>query len=163
MPSWPADPILLPWDINVGALWSYRTELPWSAGAGRDLNGDGFTSDLVPGTTRNSGSRDLNLDAVNVYRASLNLAPIDASTIDSSRINIMDIRVSKRIRFGGDRRLELIAQAFNLFNTENLQAQFGAGRNTNATLGDIRADHERTPAASGRAGAEAALVSRHRR
>ena len=125
--------ILLPWDINVGALWSYRTELPWSAGAGRDLNGDGFTSDLVPGTTRNSGSRELNLDAVNVYRASLNLAPIDASTIDSSRINIMDIRVSKRIRFGGDRRLELIAQAFNLFNTENLQAQFGTGRNTNAT------------------------------
>ncbi len=62
-----------------------------------------------------------------------NLAPIDASTIDSSRINIMDIRVSKRIRFGGDRRLELIAQAFNLFNTENLQAQFGAGRVTNAT------------------------------
>ncbi len=44
--------ILLPWDINVGALWSYRTQLPWSAGAGRDLNGDGFTSDLVPGTTQ---------------------------------------------------------------------------------------------------------------
>ena len=125
--------VLLPWDINVGALWSYRSQLPWSAGAGRDINGDTFTSDLVPGTTRNSGSRDLNLDAVNAYRASRGLAAIDASTIDSSRINIMDLRVSKRFRFGGDRRFELIAQAFNLFNTENLQAQFGGGRVTNAT------------------------------
>ena len=92
--------------------------------------------------------------------ASRGLAPIDASTIDSSRINIMDLRVSKRIRFGGDRRLELIAQAFNLFNTENLQAQFGGGRVTNATVEHVRPDHERAAAASGRAGGEAALVSR---
>jgi hypothetical protein len=79
--------VLLPWDINVGALWSYRSQLPWSAGAGTDLNQDGFTTDLVPGTTRNSGSRNLNLDAVNAYRASTGRAPIDPSTIDSSRIN----------------------------------------------------------------------------
>ena len=45
----------------------------------------------------------------------------------------MDLRVSKRFRFAGDRRFEFIVQAFNLFNTENLQAQFGGGRVTNAT------------------------------
>jgi outer membrane receptor protein involved in Fe transport len=133
--------VLLPWDINIGAVWSLRSQLPWSAGAGRDLNGDGFTSDLVPGTTRNSGSRNLNLEAVNAYRATVaGLLPVSEDDIDSSRINIVDLRVSKAIRFAGSRKLDLIVQAFNLFNTRNLQAQFGSGRVTNArspTFGQI--------------------------
>jgi hypothetical protein len=48
--------------------------------------------------------------------------------------------VSKAIRFGAERRVELIAQAFNLFNTTNLQSQFGSGRVGNAlspTFGSI--------------------------
>jgi outer membrane receptor protein involved in Fe transport len=124
--------VLLPWDFTLGTVWSYRTPLPWSATAGADLNGDGFTSDLVPGTTRNSGSRNLNLDAVNAYRATTGRAPIPASQIESSRINILDLRASKRFPIAGDRRIELMLQAFNLFNTKNLQAQFGSGRQGNA-------------------------------
>ncbi|PYR42649.1 MAG: hypothetical protein DMF95_27830, partial [Acidobacteria bacterium] len=54
---------LLPWDLTLGVVWTGRSPLPWSATAGRDLNRDGFNSDLVPGTSRNSGSRDLNLTA----------------------------------------------------------------------------------------------------
>jgi hypothetical protein len=123
--------VLLPFDITVGTVWTLRSQLPWSATAGRDLNGDGFASDLVPGTTRNSGSRDLDLDAVNAYRQANGLAPVPESQIDSSRISILDLRVSKAIRFG-ERTLDLIAQAFNLFNTTNLQAQFGSGRVGNA-------------------------------
>jgi hypothetical protein len=124
--------VLLPGDVTVGTVWSYRTPLPWTASAGRDLNRDGFASDLVPGTTRNSGSRNLNLDAVNAYRAENNLAPVSESDIDSSRINIFDVRVSKSVRVPGDRKVDLIAQAFNLFNTTNLQSQFGSGRVGNA-------------------------------
>ncbi len=123
--------VLLPWDITIGALYSYRTQLPWSATAGRDLNLDSFNTDLVPGTTRNSGSRDLNLTAVNAYRTLNGLAAISEADIDSSRISIMDLRVSKAIRFG-ERKLEFLAQAFNLLNTTNLQAQFGSGRVGNA-------------------------------
>jgi hypothetical protein len=119
--------VLLPWDITVGVVWTYRTELPWSATAGRDLNVDGFNTDLVPGTTRNSGSRSLNLAAVNAWRAANRLGPVDEGQIDSSRINITDMRVSKSIRFG-DRKIDLMVQAFNLFNNRNLQAQFGGGR-----------------------------------
>jgi hypothetical protein len=114
--------------------------LPWSATAGRDLNRDGFSSDLVPGTTRNSGSRSLDLAAVNEYRAANGQAAVSEADIDSSRINIVDLRVSKAIRFGAERRVELIAQAFNLFNTTNLQSQFGSGRVGNAlspTFGSI--------------------------
>ena len=123
---------LLPWDVTVGTVWTVRSQLPWSALAGRDLNGDGFTSDLVPATTRNSGSRNLNLQAVNDYRAANGLLPVAAGDIDSSRVNIVDLRVSKAIRFADSRKVELIAQAFNLLNTRNLQAQFGSGRVDNA-------------------------------
>src|SRR2546422_9688515 len=118
---------LLPYDFTLGALWTARTPLPWTATAGRDLNRDTFNTDLVAGTTRNSGSRDLNLAAVNTWRAQNGLAPIGDAQIDSSRINIMDARLSKAFTFSG-RKIEVLAQAFNLFNTKNLQAQFGSGR-----------------------------------
>jgi hypothetical protein len=127
--------VLLPWDVTLGAVWTYRSQLPWSATAGADLNGDTFQSDLVPGTTRNSGSRNLNLNAVNDYRAALpalRLAPVRESDIESSRINIVDLRLSKRLRLTRARRLDLMLQSFNLFNTKNLQGQFGAGRIGNA-------------------------------
>ena len=78
--------VLLPADVTLGVVWTLRSQLPWSATAGRDLNKDTFNTDLVPGTTRNSG-RDLNLDAVNAWRVSNGLAAIPASQIDSSRIN----------------------------------------------------------------------------
>jgi hypothetical protein len=132
--------VLLPWDITVGVLYTYRTQLPWSATAGRDLNGDTFNTDLVPGTTRNSGSRDLDLSAVNVYRLANGLAPISESDIDSSRISLVDMRASKALRFGERRKIDLLVQAFNVFDTTNLQAQFGGGRVGNAlsnTFGKI--------------------------
>ena len=119
-------------DVTIGAVWTLRSQLPWNATAGRDLNGDGFNTDLVPGTTRNAGSRDLSLDAVNAWRAVNGLTPIRESDIDSSRINIVDLRASKSLRLGGPLRLELVAQIFNLFNTTNLQAQYGGGRVGNA-------------------------------
>jgi hypothetical protein len=124
---------LLPYDVTIGVLWTARTPLPWTAIAGRDLNRDTFNTDYVPGITeRNTGSRDLDLGAVNAWRAQNGLTPITDSQIDSSRINIADARVSKAFRLGGTRKVELLAQAFNLFNTTNLQAQFGTGRITNA-------------------------------
>jgi Carboxypeptidase regulatory-like domain len=132
--------VRLPWDVVLGTVWTYRSQLPWSATAGRDLNRDGFSSDLVPGTTRNSGSRSLDLAAVNEYRIANGQAAVSEADIDNSRINIVDLRVSKAIRFGEERKVELIAQAFNLFNTTNLQSQFGSGRVGNAlspTFGSI--------------------------
>jgi Carboxypeptidase regulatory-like domain len=124
--------VLLPWDITIGTLYTYRTQLPWSATAGQDLNGDTFNTDLVPGTTRNSGSRNLNLAAVNAYRQANSRTPVSESDIESSRISIMDVRVSKALRLGDRRRIDLLAQAFNVLNTTNRQAQFGGGRVGNA-------------------------------
>jgi hypothetical protein len=128
---------LLPYEINVGAIWNIRSELPWSAKAGRDLNGDGITSDLVPGTTRNAGARNLDIAAVNAYRAANGRAPVSEDDFDSTRYNSVDVRVSKSIPVQGGMRLELMAQAFNLFNTTNLQALFGGGRIDNALSANL--------------------------
>lgn len=50
---------LLPYEIMLGAVWTLRSTMPFSARAGRDLNNDGVTTtDYVPGTTRNMGNRE---------------------------------------------------------------------------------------------------------
>jgi hypothetical protein len=124
--------VLLPFDVTLGTVWTWRSQLPWNAVAGLDLNGDGFITDLVPGTERNDGSRGLDLTAVNAWRARNNRAPIPENQIDSSRISIVDLRLSKQIPLGRGVRAELLAQMFNALNTKNLQDQFAGGRVTNA-------------------------------
>lgn len=57
---------------------------------------------------------------VNAWRAQNGLVPISADQFDSNRFNNVDMRVSKSISFGPNRKLELIAQVFNLFGTSNL-------------------------------------------
>jgi hypothetical protein len=131
--------VLLPAEINLGLVWTWRSQLPWTPTAGRDLNGDGFNTDLVPGVSRNSGSRDLDLQAINAWRALNGRPAIAESQIESSRINVVDMRVSKAFRVGA-MRIEALAQVFNLFNVENLQSQYGGGRSNNAladTFGSI--------------------------
>lgn len=123
--------VLLPGDVTLGLIWSYRTQLPWSATAGRDLNGDGFGSDLVPGTTRNAGARTLDLSTVNAYREQNGLAPVSESQLDSSRINMVDMRISKDFVIRGDVKVQALAQVFNLFNTTNLVGRVGNALSNN--------------------------------
>lgn len=120
---------LLPGGINLGAVWTLRSTMPFSALAGTDLNGDGAVTDYVPGTTNDQGNRGNAsfLSAVNAYRATRGLAAIPESQIDSNRYNRMDIRISKAIPLGGNRKVELIGQVFNLLGTTNLLASGGAG------------------------------------
>lgn len=112
--------VMLPYGIQLGAVGTLRTSVPFSAGAGRDLNGNGFVTDYVPGTTRNQGHRDLDLAAVNAWRALSNLPPISEDDLDSTRFSSVDLRASKTFTVNGSRRLELLAQVFNIFNTVNL-------------------------------------------
>ena len=118
---------LLPWDVTLGAVWTLRSSLPFSALAGRDLNSDGANTDFVPGTTRNQGNRDLDLALVNAWRAQNGLA---ADLRGSDRQQ--PLQPHRRAREQGDRvrrarRLELIAQVFNVFGTDNLGG-VGTGR-----------------------------------
>jgi hypothetical protein len=114
--------VVLPFDVNVGGVWTLRSTMPLSARAGRDLNADGVAgTDYVPGTKRNQGNRGGNeafLAAVNAYRAQNGRAPIPASQIFTNDYNRFDVRVSKALTMG-TRRVELIAQVFNLFGRDN--------------------------------------------
>jgi len=120
---------LLPAGVQIGAVWTIRTTMPFNAVAGADVNGDGLVSDFVPGTTRAMGNRDnaTVLEAANAYRATLGLAPIPASQLDSNDYNAVDVRVNKSFALGGRRKIDLIAQVFNLLGRDNLAASGGAG------------------------------------
>ncbi len=117
--------VLVPFDIQIGAVLSLRSSLPFSATAGRDINGDTFVSDFVPGTSRNQGNRNLDLSLVNAWRAASGLSPI--TSVDSTRFRSLDLRANKHLRISGERRAEVIVQVFNVLNTVNL-----SGLGTNA-------------------------------
>jgi outer membrane receptor protein involved in Fe transport len=121
----------LPYGLQFASVWTLRSSLPFSALAGKDLNNDGFTTDYVPGTTKNQGNRNLDLSLVNAWRALNGLKPIPASQIDSTRYNRLDVRLSKSIPLGNARRLELIGQVFNVLGTDNLGG-IGTSQVTNA-------------------------------
>ena len=111
-----------PRDIVVGLIWNFRTTSPFSAKAGVDVNADGANTDYVPGTRKNMGNRDNGpmMQAVNAYRATLNLAPIPESQVDKNTFFRLDMRVTKAVNVGGGRKVEAIVQVFNLLGRTNL-------------------------------------------
>ena len=115
--------VVLPYEISLGGVWTLRSTMPFSARAGLDLNADGAAgTDYVPGTARNQGNRGNNdtfLAAVNAWRAQNGRAPIPGSQLDTNGYNRFDLRASKAVELGM-RRVEFIAQVFNLFGTDNL-------------------------------------------
>ncbi len=121
---------ILPWDMTLGAVWTYRSAAPFSAYSAV-VSPDGQRQ-YVPGTSRNQGNRDLDLAAVNAYRAQNGMAAIPASQIQSDRYSSVDVRFAKAIRVAGQTRLELIFQVFNILGTDNLNAPFSGGQVTNA-------------------------------
>jgi len=123
--------VMVPGGIQVGAVWTLRSKMPFSALAGLDLNGDGSVTDYVPGTSRNT----FDLALVNAWRAQNRLAPVSATQFDSNRYNSLDARVSKAIQLGDRRKLELIAQVFNVFGLDNLLPP-GAGSYVDNALSD---------------------------
>ena len=131
----------LPFDITLGAVWTVRTALAYSALAGVDLNGDGVSNnDYVPGTTRNQAGRDSGgtakvLELVNAWRAVRGRLPIAASQLQSSDFNRFDVRVSRSINIGSARSVDLVAQVFNVFGRDNLIGGTG-GTFINNSLSD---------------------------
>ena len=73
------------------------------------------------------------LDVINAYRATQNLAPF---TIDRLKVQppakSFDLRLTKSIGFGATRRMELFFEAFNLTNFVNVTG--GAGNIRLATF-----------------------------
>jgi outer membrane receptor protein involved in Fe transport len=142
--------VALPLDMQVSVIGDFRSSLPFSpSSSAGDLNNDTLTGDLPPGVLPGSGCRDLNLDAINAFRAARNLTPVSA--VDCPTFANIDLRFSKFFRVGG-RRAEFIAQLFNIVDRANFATpsnNIGAGNDpvsgrplfgtTNALLANINA------------------------
>jgi hypothetical protein len=125
--------VVIPWDITLGGVWTFRTARPFTASAGADLDGN-RNNDYVPGTKKGDGNRmDMTefMRLVNAYRATRSLGALSASQIESDDYQRMDVRVSKAFPVGDGRRVEVIGQIFNLLGATNLGG-IGVGRQTNA-------------------------------
>jgi len=126
---------VLPSDVVLGAVFTARSTMPFSAIAGVDLNGDANITDYVPGTTRNVFNRGTDADMmalVNAYRATIGMAALPVSQINTNEYYGLDVRASKSIRLSTDRRVELVAQVFNLLNRTNLLAAWTTNARSNA-------------------------------
>jgi hypothetical protein len=120
--------VQMPADILVSAILDLRSALRMDPTTSLDLDNDGYTGDLPSGVMPGSGCRGINMDAVNAFRTSRNLAPVNS--IQCPGFSNLDLRVSKSFAFGGQ-RLEIIGQLFNVFNTANYAA---ATTNLTSTL-----------------------------
>jgi hypothetical protein len=86
----------IPWDIRFSGIASFRSAFPISARVGNDPNNNGIGGDdFVNNETRNS------------------------RRIDDARFSEVDIRFEKGFEFATGQRIAVLAEIFNLFDTEN--------------------------------------------
>jgi hypothetical protein len=127
--------VLLPADVTLSGVFSYRSGMPFSATAGVDLNADANITDYVPGTTRsafNRGDNEQLMALVNTWRTSRGLAALPLSQIDTNEFASLDVRVSKAFSLRGRHTFELMAQVFNLLGRDNLQPSWSTNALSNA-------------------------------
>lgn len=97
----------LPMDFTLAPILEYGSGQPWNHILGYDFNGDGKNSDRPEGVKRNS--------------------------MEGPEYKSVSLRLTKAFRLGNGGDLELIAEAFNLFNWTNYDvtsvnnAEFFAG------------------------------------
>jgi|CXWL01.1.fsa_nt_gi hypothetical protein len=85
-----------PWGVKLAGFFRYRSALPYNeiADPGTDPNHDGFTGDLAAGVSEVNSGR-------------------------GSSFSQFDIRVSRDFLFAGDLGLEILVEAFNIFDAKN--------------------------------------------
>jgi hypothetical protein len=74
------------------------------------------------------------LAAINAFRASRNLAAINAPLLNLDPYRSVDLRVTKAIHLGGSRRLDAFIEAFNVTNHVNFRPPLGNPPNAGASI-----------------------------
>ena len=133
--------VQLPWHFRLGFNFSYASAPPFSAYVGDiDFNGDGTTSDLLPGTTVNAFNRGLGRAELESLVAQFNRTY--AGTNDAQGVQIplltlpegydfhdnfqsLDLRLSREFVIAERWRLSLIGEVFNAYNAANLSGHSG--------------------------------------
>ena len=131
----------LPMGFRIGMFGSYIGKPPFSAYlGGLDLNGDGTTGDLLPGTRVNQFNRGLGKNdlrqLVNEFNATY-AGRQDAGHNDIPSTTLpptfelgdsfltQDLRLSREFRFHEHWRMKLIGEVFNVLNIGNLSGRSG--------------------------------------
>lgn len=117
--------VLLPWDIQLGGIFQYRSPFPFNVVSGRDTNNDGRTGDR-PDANENgpfptNGVTEFGRFSIPVNRP----GTLARNAFRGPNYVSLDARVSRSFRFG-PRRIEVIAEAFNLTNRVNYGAYTGS-------------------------------------
>jgi hypothetical protein len=124
----------LPGRIQLSGIGKFISGSPYHDQAGVDLDGDGtITNDRPAGLDSSLGRRNVgqSVQIVNAFRVSHGLAPIDAALLDLHPFVSVDARVTKAIPLGGNRRLDLFLEGYNLTNHENF-TPFSVNHNLNS-------------------------------
>ncbi len=101
----------LPYGIQLSPVFQAATARPYNLTAGTDLNRDGANTDRW-------------VDPATGEQVSINAGRGDNTVV-------FDMRTTKFFELGGDRRLGLFGEFFNLFNTANFGERFqGNGRSS---------------------------------
>ncbi|HEV8658030.1 MAG TPA: TonB-dependent receptor [Thermoanaerobaculia bacterium] len=89
-----------PLAINIAGILRYRSAIPYTELAGRDLNGDGYSMDLAPGVSH-------------------------VNSLRQHAFSQIDLRLSREFTFGGATGFELIGEVFNVLDSKNPTAYNG--------------------------------------
>ena len=133
----------LPLGFRAGLIMSFESgaplsiRIPGATSVSSDLNGDGTSNDLLPGTSFNTGNRDISASdlgqLVQQYNAQFAGKPtlrgvgsvFPTLTLPSNfdlgdSFQSTEVRLSKEFNIIAERlKLELSGEVFNLFNTSN--------------------------------------------
>jgi hypothetical protein len=134
---------LLPGDVTLGMVWTLRSTAPFSARTGLDLNGDGATTDYVPGTHKGQGNRDLDIGVVNAggRPGARTSRCLKFSKNDYNRV---DARVSKAFTLGGKRRIEGSSRSSTCSDVTISVASAAASRPTPRRIRSANSSRHRT-------------------
>jgi len=103
----------LPLNLQTSLIMTYRSGLPFSAFTGTDSNGDGQITD----------------------RPIINGVPLLRNTFRQPNFFNVDMRVARSFRLGESRRIELLADLFNVLNRKNLTYATSNNESTTSALG----------------------------
>lgn len=127
----------LPWAVELSGVAKLISGSPIKVQAGFDSDGDGLiTGDLPPSIPITVGRErlDESISAINGLRATRNLPPVDAVLLNLDPYRTLDLRITKSVRIGGDRRLDLLFEGFNVTNAVNFRPPLGTPPNAGASI-----------------------------
>jgi outer membrane receptor protein involved in Fe transport len=112
----------LPGAIQVSGIGKFISGSPFWVQAGYDLDGDGSIQyDRPAGLphTVGRGNVDQQLQTINAFRAANKLPAISASLLKLDPFVSIDARITKMIKLGDRRRIDLFFEGYNLTNHVN--------------------------------------------